>query len=272
MINRTACRASGNAAGFSVAESSPARARASSEASTPGTTPGTPRGLEAFVRDYGYLAIVIVTFFEGETIVILAGVAAAAGHLDPLFVIAAALAGAVSGDQLWYLIGRRFGPPVLARGRGRWVQAAHRMLALLQRHELWLMLTFRFYYGLRAVAPFAIGAAGIAPGRYLVLNVTGALLWAVTFTAAGYLAGDAVVGLVSRLGWYGTLAAVVSIIATVIAVRSLRSRHRPPVGPVAAPTACAVLAATGVAVRQPPAALDSPSATPGGGHGPEGRR
>lgn len=217
--------------------SSPACPRGCRSSRSPGDHPGKPNGLEDLIRDYGYLAIVVITFFEGETIVILAGVAAAAGHLDASGVIAAALAGSVSGDQLWYLLGRRFGPTMLARRPGRWVRAAHRMLHLLQRHERWFVLTFRFYYGLRAVAPFAIGAAGVAPLRFLLLNVVGALVWAITFTAAGYLVGDAVVELASRLGLYGTLAVLATLAVTVIAVRRARARCGRHSGPGEAPLA-----------------------------------
>ena len=65
------------------------------------------------------------------------------------------------------------------------------MYRLIERHQNFLILTFRFYYGLRSVTPFALGASRVDRGRYLVLNAIGAAIWAVTLGWAGYLFGRA---------------------------------------------------------------------------------
>jgi len=54
------------------------------------------------------------------------------------------------------------------------------------------ILGFRFLYGLRAVSALAIGMAGVEPGRFLVLNMISAAIWAFSITALGYVAGEAV--------------------------------------------------------------------------------
>lgn len=146
--------------------------------------------LEQLISDYGYLAILVGTFLEGETIVILAGVAAQLGYLELPWVIATALAGSFTGDQFYYYLGRRWGPKIIARRRS-WQQAAQKVYAQLHRHQYWLILTFRFYYGLRNVTPFAVGAAYIPRGRFFVLNLIGAVVWAICFAVAGYLFGKA---------------------------------------------------------------------------------
>jgi membrane protein DedA with SNARE-associated domain len=147
--------------------------------------------LEQLIADYGYLAILIGTFLEGETIVILAGVAVASGigNLHLPWVIACALAGSFSGDQFYYYIGRHWGPKVIAR-RLSWQEAAQKVYAHLHRHQYWLILTFRFYYGLRNVTPFAVGAAHIPRVRFFVLNLIGAIVWAVVFAYGGYFLGE----------------------------------------------------------------------------------
>ena len=79
--------------------------------------------LEELIATYGYLAVLVITFIEGETIVILAGVAAHLGYLDVNWVIVTAIAGSFGGDQLWFYIGRHWGAedyrqaPVVAGGR-----------------------------------------------------------------------------------------------------------------------------------------------------------
>jgi membrane protein DedA with SNARE-associated domain len=145
--------------------------------------------LEELISNYGYLAILVITFIEGETIVILAGIAAHLGYLDLQWVIVTAIIGSTSGDQLWYYIGRHWGPKIIKK-RPAWQKAADKVYKHLHKHQYWLILTFRFYYGLRNVTPFAVGSAGIPRLRFLVLNVIGAIVWAHIFAYAGYLLGE----------------------------------------------------------------------------------
>src|SRR5258708_40150593 len=67
------------------------------------------------ISDNGYLAILITTFFEGETIQIFAGWAAHKGLLTYPYVVLAGFAGSLAGDQLYYWLGRRFGRPLMHR-------------------------------------------------------------------------------------------------------------------------------------------------------------
>jgi membrane protein DedA with SNARE-associated domain len=145
---------------------------------------------ESLIENYGYLAILVITFIEGETIVILAGIAAHLGFLELHWVIITAIVGSVSGDQLWYYMGRRWGPKIIAR-RLSWQEGAQKVYKLLERHQYWLILTFRFYYGIRNVTPFVIGSAQIPRLRFFVLNFIGAIAWAIVFASAGYILGKA---------------------------------------------------------------------------------
>jgi membrane protein DedA with SNARE-associated domain len=145
--------------------------------------------LETLIQEYGYLAVVVLTFFEGETIVILAGVAAHLGLLEVQWVIVSALVGSFSGDQLFYYVGRHWGPKIIAR-RPSWQEGAEKVYGHLRRHQNLLILTFRFYYGLRNVTPFAVGSAQVSRLRFFALNLTGAIVWAFTFAYCGYLLGE----------------------------------------------------------------------------------
>jgi membrane protein DedA with SNARE-associated domain len=143
------------------------------------------------IEQYGYFVIVLWTFVEGETVVILAGMAVASGigNLELRWVILSAIAGSFSGDQLYYYLGRRWGPTIIRR-RKSWQESAEVVYAHLRRHQYWLILTFRFYYGLRNVTPFAIGAAHIPRLRFFLLNLFGAIVWAIVFAVGGELLGE----------------------------------------------------------------------------------
>ncbi len=146
--------------------------------------------LSELIRNYGYLAILIGTFLEGETILLLGGLAAHMGYLELPWVMVMAFSGSFAGDQLYFYIGRHYGPKIIAK-RLSWQESAEKVYRHLHRHQNLLILSFRFFYGLRNVTPFAVGAARISRARFFVLNLIGAVIWAVIFSTAGYLSGGA---------------------------------------------------------------------------------
>lgn len=148
----------------------------------------TELSLESLVASYGYLAVFVGTFLEGETILVVAGFLAHRGYLELPFVILSAMLGTLAGDQLFYFLGRIKGMAWL-ESRPRWKAASERVIGMLARHQVPVILGFRFLYGLRTVTPFLIGASGVPPLRFAALNVAGALLWAACIGIAGYLLG-----------------------------------------------------------------------------------
>jgi membrane protein DedA with SNARE-associated domain len=144
--------------------------------------------LEHLVSQYGYAALLIGVFLEGETILIVAGIAAHLGHLSLAWVILVAFAGSLAGDQFYFFVGRVKGKTFLRRRTG-WESKIKKALALFERYQTLLMLGFRFMYGLRTVTPFAIGLSGISGIRFFVCNMIGAAIWSVAVAFLGYLFG-----------------------------------------------------------------------------------
>ena len=73
---------------------------------------------------------------------------------------------------------------------------------MLDRHQVLLILGFRFLYGLRVVTPIVLGASRIAPVRFLVLNMAGALAWSLVIGVMGYLFGNALEVLIGDVRRY----------------------------------------------------------------------
>ena len=144
--------------------------------------------IESLIAHYGYFAVGIGTFFEGETVLVLGGFAAHQGLLELYWVIAAAFVGTLSGDQLYFYIGRIKGTQILEK-RPCLKSKSEKALGLLHKYQTWFIIGFRFIYGLRTVTPFLVGASRVTPGRFLILNMIGALLWSVVFGILGYLFG-----------------------------------------------------------------------------------
>ena len=146
--------------------------------------------LEGLVEQYGYVAVLVGTFLEGETILVIGGVFARLGRLELQYVILTAFCGSLVSDQLAFFIGRKWGGRWLAR-RPNWEARLARSRGLIERHQIAITLGFRFLYGLRNVIPFALGMSRMPTIRYVVLNVIGAAVWAVALGFGGYMLGHA---------------------------------------------------------------------------------
>jgi membrane protein DedA with SNARE-associated domain len=175
--------------------------------------------LEELISTYGYAAIALGTFLEGETILILGGLAAYRGYLELPWVLVSAFWGTLLGDQLYFYIGRAKGQSVLEKHRN-WKSKSEKVFSLLNKHQVLLILGFRFLYGLRTVTPIVLGASRIAPVRFLILNIFGALTWTIAIGVMGYIFGhtlEVIIGDVKRyeLWLFIGLAALGVLIRTV---------------------------------------------------------
>lgn len=192
------------------------------------------------INDYGawiYVLIFAWTFFEGETFVLFAGLAASKGYLNWGAVFFAAWLGSFAGDQLYFWIGRRWGTALLGR-IPRWQPSVQAALDWLRRYDTWFILSFRFIYGVRNFASFAMGMSGLPPARFASLNLGAAFVWALAFSGFGFAFGHVfkhVLGNVAQIFSFVTLAIFVAAMGI---GGYLHRRRRPPRGaPAAPPTA-----------------------------------
>lgn len=184
---------------------------------------------ESFVEHYGYAAVLIGTFFEGETILIIGGFLAHQGYLHIGGVSAAAFAGALLGDQLYFFIGHWKGRDFIA-SRPRLNRHSQKVQALLHKHRVWLILGFQFIYGIRTVTPFILGASGVPARLFFALNSIGVMVWAALISSAGYYFGMALEAMLGEAKVYeliviGILAGGASVLWI---VRYLLRRYRTP--------------------------------------------
>lgn len=182
--------------------------------------------LENLIQTYGYLALFLGTFAEGETVLVLGGIAAHLGHLTLGWVMVAAFFGSLLGDQTVFLIGRLWGRSFLARRP--WLQPrVEKVQRLLERHHVLILLSFRFFYGLRNLIPIVVGTTRIRVARFVLFNTIGAAVWAVTVATGGYLLGAAMETLLGKMKivTLGLVAAVGLAVWIVYRLRQRRARH-----------------------------------------------
>jgi membrane protein DedA with SNARE-associated domain len=146
--------------------------------------------VEQLVQAYGYPVILLGTLVEGQPVMLFGGFAAHRGYLDLVpWVILAGAVGNFLGFQAWFLAARKFGRPLLER-RPHWTKRIEKVQGWLERYEAMLIVAIRFMPGFDSVGTVAIGLSDVSVRRFTVLNALGALIWAATLAAAGYLLGN----------------------------------------------------------------------------------
>src|SRR6266849_1781838 len=146
---------------------------------------------------YGYAAVFLIVMLEsagiplpGETILVSAAAYAGSRHaLTPGYIIAAAAAGAIVGDNIGFWVGREFGTSLLSKwGYLIGLDERKRNLGryLFARHGGKIVFFGRFVALLRAFAALLAGANGLPPMRFLIFNAAGGIVWATVFGVGGY--------------------------------------------------------------------------------------
>jgi membrane protein DedA with SNARE-associated domain len=187
--------------------------------------------LSHLIATYGYLTVAAFVFIEsmgipfpGETTLIVASIyAGSTHHLNIVFVIVAAVAGAILGDNTGYAIGR-YGGYRLLRRYGHYIHLNERELKLGQylflRHGGKVVFFGRFVSVLRAWAAFLAGVDRMPWWKFLVFNAAGGILWATIYGLGAYLLGKNI----NRFA--GPVGIAIGVVAAVIIVGFLVYLHR----------------------------------------------
>jgi len=152
---------------------------------------------EFLLHRFGYLAVFVGTFLEGETILVMAGFFAERGYLQIIGVVLVAAAGAYSGHVFWFWLGRTQGVRLLDRfpkmrrhfGRG---------IRIFERYGAPAIFITQWLYGLRVTCAVIIGISRVSVVKFLLLEAVTCLTWALAIGALGYYFGRAVESLLGR--------------------------------------------------------------------------
>jgi membrane protein DedA with SNARE-associated domain len=146
----------------------------------------------------------------GEVILVSAALLASRPDLEisPLWVAAAASAGAIVGDSIGYLAGRRWGDrmfDILGRRFPKHAGPDHLSYTkhMFARHGVWAVFFGRFVALLRIFAGPVAGALRMPYPRFLAANAVGGVIWACGTTAAVYRLGASVDQWFKDASWIG---------------------------------------------------------------------
>jgi membrane-associated protein len=193
-----------------------------------------PDGLKELIRWGGAPLVCCIVFIEtgffvgfflpGDSLLITAGIFAAADVLPLRGLLLPVMACAIVGDQIGYWIGRAAGPALYHREDSLLFRRSH----LQRAHEFYekyggrAVILARFVPIVRTFCPPVAGAANMPYSRYVMFDIVGGISWVSATILGGFFLGRNVPNIGQRIHYVILIVAVLSVLPAVISI--LRSR------------------------------------------------
>jgi membrane protein DedA with SNARE-associated domain len=205
------------------------------------------RLLDLFGR-YGYFVIFVPVLLEtagvplpGETTLLLSGVAASTGRIDPWIAIAVGSTAAILGDNIGYAIGRYGGRRLVMRLAhiGRIEKSLAWGEQFFARHGGKTVFLARWIFGLRIFGAWIAGMVHMPWRVFFGWNAAGGITWCASVIGLGYFFGHSLHVIEKLLGVGGVIAVVSVAVVGLGAWRRFERRkvhgQAPDEGPSAPP-------------------------------------
>ncbi|RZT08617.1 membrane-associated protein [Duganella sp. CF402] len=160
--------------------------------------------LEVLIQQYGTLiyvvlfaiifaetGLVVLFFFPGDTLLFIAGALCAVGEMNLPLLMFLLTTAAITGNTVNYWIGEKVGQKVFTHDY-RWINkdALKKTHDFFEKHGGKTIVLARFVPVVRTFAPFVAGVSDMTFARFQLYNFTGAILWVLLLTTAGYFFGN----------------------------------------------------------------------------------
>ena len=149
-----------------------------------------------------YLGLIFIVFAEtglavgfflpGDSLLVVAGLFAAAGKLNLAVLLGTLFVAAVVGDGVGYYTGSRLGPRIFKREKSLLFRPSHllKAQAFYEKYGGKTIIIARFVPIVRTFAPIVAGAAKMPYRNFVIYNVVGGFLWVFSMILAGYFLGN----------------------------------------------------------------------------------
>ncbi len=136
-------------------------------------------------------------FFPGDTLLLSAGILAAAGQLSVVWAIIVVAIAAIAGDNTGYHIGRRLGPKLFSKKDSLIFRHDYIMKAewFYEKYGTKTMLLAHFVPIVRSFAPVTAGAGKMNYKQFVLFDAIGDTVWAISVTLFGYFVGSKIPGI-----------------------------------------------------------------------------
>ncbi|MBC7546681.1 DedA family protein [Candidatus Saccharibacteria bacterium] len=155
----------------------------------------------ALIQNFGYMGVFLTVFAEsgivfgfflpGDSLLFAAGLLASQHHLSIFGLIGVAVVGAILGNNVGFLTGRKLGPALFTRKKSvmfspKRVQEAHEFF---QKQGAQSLILARFIPGVRTFIPIIAGVGKMPYRTFVTYNLIGGLLWGILVPILGYTLG-----------------------------------------------------------------------------------
>jgi membrane-associated protein len=181
------------------------------------------------IRLVGFYGLILIVFAEtgllvgfflpGDSLLITAGLFAARGDLSYPMLLATLIPAAIVGNATGYYIGHRTGMALYSRPDSLLFRREHLQMThdYYVRHGGKTIVIAQFIPILRTFAPVVAGVAQMGYPQFATYNVVGAILWVGSMTTAGYMLGNLVPNIESRIHIVVAVVIGLSLLPPVIA-------------------------------------------------------
>jgi membrane-associated protein len=193
--------------------------------------------VESLVRVGGIAGLAAIVFIEtgllvgfflpGDSLLVTAGLFAARGDLNVVYLILVLSLAAIVGDTVGYNIGARTGPKLFSRPDSLLFNRKHLISTreFYERHGPFTIVIARFVPIIRTFAPVVAGIGAMEYRRFLAYNVVGGIGWVLVTVLGGYFLGQMVPNIHDHLHKVIAIVIVLSLLPAIIKVARERFRR-----------------------------------------------
>jgi membrane-associated protein len=161
--------------------------------------------LDVIINDFGiwtYAILFLIVFCEtglvvtpilpGDSLLFAAGALAGRGGLNVHLLALGLIVAAILGDAVNYMVGHYIGPKVFEKRDSKIFRPEYleKTQKFYEKYGGKTIIIARFVPIVRTFAPFLAGVGKMNYFKFALYNVTGALLWVLSLTYAGYIFGE----------------------------------------------------------------------------------
>ena len=187
--------------------------------------------VKPYIHHYGYWAVFFGVFLEslglplpGETLIIVAGLAAGKGVLNPTWVFLLAVVATFAANNISYVVGY-WGGHALVVKYGKYILInEEKLLAFenfVKRHGGKVLVVARFIIGLRQLNGFITGTVKMPWLKFVVFNMLGAILWVGWWVGTSYYFGKKFDSIFMK--YYFLIGIIASTVLIIMAYRFLKN-------------------------------------------------
>jgi membrane-associated protein len=199
--------------------------------------------VQSLIHRGGILLVCIIVFIEtgffvgfflpGDSLLVTAGIVAAAGLLNIWVLLPLAILCAIVGDQIGYGIGRQAGQALYSRPDSTFFKRRHleRAHQFYEKHGGMTIILARFMPIVRTFCPPVAGAARMSYSKYLAYDIAGGALWVGSMTLGGFAVGKLMPNLGERIHYVILGVVFLSLLPAIIG--ALRARESKSTAPIA---------------------------------------